>query len=38
VEIREGGDSGVPVVMSNPKNEPAMAFTNLANSLRDVLF
>ena len=37
VEIREGGDSGVPVVMSNPKNEPAMAFTNLANSLRDVL-
>ena len=38
VEIRQGGDSGVPVVMSNPKNEPAMAFTNLANSLRDVLF
>jgi len=37
VEIREGGDSGVPVVVSNPKNEPALAFTNLANSLREVL-
>ena len=37
VEIREGGDSGVPVVMSNPKNEPALAFSNLANSLRKVL-
>ena len=38
VEIREGGDSGIPVVMSNPKNEPALAFTKLAHALREVLF
>jgi ATP-binding protein involved in chromosome partitioning len=37
VEIREGGDSGVPVVVGNPKSAPALAFSNLSNSLRGVL-
>ena len=37
MEIREGGDSGVPVVVGNPKSAPALAFSNLSNSLREVL-
>ena len=37
VEIREGGDSGVPVVVHDPESTPALAFSNLANKLREVL-
>ena len=37
VEIREGGDSGVPVVVHDPKSTPALAFSSLANKLREVL-
>ena len=38
VEIREGGDSGVPVVVHDQESTPALAFSNLANKLREVLF
>jgi ATP-binding protein involved in chromosome partitioning len=33
-EIREGGDSGVPVVAGNPKLPPAQAFMRVAEALR----
>ena len=36
-EIREGGDSGVPVVVSAPESAPAEAFGKVAASLREVL-
>jgi ATP-binding protein involved in chromosome partitioning len=34
LEIRQGGDSGVPVVVSNPQAAPAQAFIEIAKSLR----
>ena len=37
VEIREGGDSGVPVVVHDQESPPALAFSNLANKLREIL-
>jgi ATP-binding protein involved in chromosome partitioning len=36
-EIREGGDRGVPVVLSNPKSPPGQAFLAVAQSLREHL-
>jgi len=36
-EIREGGDSGVPVVVKNPEGAPAQAFGAVAAALRAVL-
>ena len=36
-EIREGGDSGIPVVVSAPKSEPAQAFLKVASTLRALL-
>ena len=36
-EIREGGDSGVPIVVSAPESEPAQAFSKVASSLRALL-
>jgi ATP-binding protein involved in chromosome partitioning len=36
-EIREGGDSGVPVVVSNPDKPPAEAFLKVAQGLRSTL-
>jgi ATP-binding protein involved in chromosome partitioning len=33
--IREGGDQGVPVVVSGPKNPPAQAFMTIAMQLRE---
>lgn len=36
-EIREGGDSGVPVVVSDAKGSPADAFGNVAAALRSSL-
>ena len=36
-EIREGGDSGVPVVVKNPEGTPAQAFGAVAAALRAVL-
>jgi ATP-binding protein involved in chromosome partitioning len=35
LEIRKGGDLGVPVVVSNPQDAPAQAFINVAKCLRD---
>jgi ATP-binding protein involved in chromosome partitioning len=35
LEIRRGGDAGMPVVVSNPQNAPAQAFMNIAKSLID---
>ncbi len=35
LEIRRGGDSGIPVVVSNPQDVPAQAFINVAKCLRD---
>jgi ATP-binding protein involved in chromosome partitioning len=35
VEIREGGDSGTPIVVSKPEIASAQAFINIAKSLRD---
>jgi ATP-binding protein involved in chromosome partitioning len=35
VEIRQGGDAGVPVVVSNSQKPPAQAFINIAKCLRD---
>ena len=34
LEIRLGGDSGLPVVVSNPQEAPAQAFINIAKCLR----
>src|SRR5580765_5191726 len=36
-EIREAGDRGVPVVVSNPDKPPAQAFLNVAQTIRDTL-
>jgi ATP-binding protein involved in chromosome partitioning len=36
-EIREGGDKGVPVVVSSPKLPPAQAFIQVAEALRQKL-
>jgi len=36
-EIREGGDSGVPIVVSAPDSEPAQAFSKVASTLRALL-
>jgi ATP-binding protein involved in chromosome partitioning len=36
-EIREGGDSGVPVVVKNPEGTPAQAFGAVAAALRVTL-
>ena len=36
-EIREGGDAGVPVVVSTPESAPAEAFGKVAATLREVL-
>jgi ATP-binding protein involved in chromosome partitioning len=35
LEIRRGGDTGLPVVVSNPQEAPAQAFINIAKCLRD---
>jgi len=35
LEIRRGGDAGLPVVVSKPQDAPAQAFISLAKSLRD---
>ena len=34
MEIREGGDSGVPVVVSHPEGAPARAFLQVAEAVR----
>ncbi len=36
-EIREGGDKGVPVMVSSPKSAPAQAFAKLGEALRKQL-
>ena len=36
-EIREGGDAGVPVVVSAPESAPAEAFGKVAATLRELL-
>ncbi len=36
-EIREGGDSGIPVVVKSPEGAPAQAFGAVAAALRDCL-
>lgn len=36
-EIREGGDTGVPVVVKSPEGPPAQAFGAVAAALRDCL-
>ena len=33
-EIREGGDTGVPVVVKDPEGAPALAFSKIAAALR----
>ncbi|MDA0815525.1 MAG: Mrp/NBP35 family ATP-binding protein [Chloroflexi bacterium] len=33
VEVREGGDTGVPVVVGHPESEQALAFVNLAEQV-----
>jgi ATP-binding protein involved in chromosome partitioning len=35
LEIRRGGDDGLPVVVSNPQGAPAQAFISIAKGLRD---
>ena len=35
LEIRRGGDAGLPVVVSHSQDAPAQAFINIAKSLRD---
>jgi ATP-binding protein involved in chromosome partitioning len=37
VEIRRGGDSGVPVVVSDTQAAPAQAFIGIAKTLRAAL-
>jgi ATP-binding protein involved in chromosome partitioning len=34
--LREGGDTGVPVVVSDPEGEAALAFAGLARTVRDL--
>jgi ATP-binding protein involved in chromosome partitioning len=36
-EIREGGDRGVPVTISNPNSPPAQAFIQIAKTLQTAL-
>ena len=36
-EIREGGDRGVPVTISNPNSPPGQAFIGIAKTLREQL-
>ena len=36
-EIREGGDSGVPITISNPNSPPGQAFIQIAKALREKL-
>jgi ATP-binding protein involved in chromosome partitioning len=36
-EIREGGDRGVPVAISNPNSPPGQAFISIAEALRGQL-
>jgi ATP-binding protein involved in chromosome partitioning len=36
-EIREGGDRGVPVTISNPNSPPGQAFIGIARALREKL-
>jgi ATP-binding protein involved in chromosome partitioning len=36
-EIRQGGDEGLPVVVSNPKGKPAAAFAEVARNLEAAL-
>jgi len=36
-EIREGGDTGQPVVVSHPSDPPAQAFIRIAEELRKIL-
>lgn len=36
-EIREGGDKGVPVVVSKPQSAPGAAFVSIAEQLRNAL-
>ncbi|HTI70852.1 MAG TPA: Mrp/NBP35 family ATP-binding protein [Candidatus Limnocylindria bacterium] len=37
VAIREGGDSGIPITVSQPNSAPAQAFMNVAKALQAVL-
>ncbi|HEY3864320.1 MAG TPA: Mrp/NBP35 family ATP-binding protein [Verrucomicrobiae bacterium] len=37
MEIRQGGDTGFPVVVANPQDAPAQAFIDIAKCLRDKL-
>jgi ATP-binding protein involved in chromosome partitioning len=37
VEIREGGDAGLPVVVADAQSAPAQAFINIARGLRNAL-
>jgi ATP-binding protein involved in chromosome partitioning len=37
IEIREGGDSGLPVVVSNPQSAAAQPFIEVAKTLRKAL-
>jgi ATP-binding protein involved in chromosome partitioning len=36
LEIRRGGDAGLPVVVSNTQDAPAQAFINIAKTLRNI--
>jgi ATP-binding protein involved in chromosome partitioning len=36
-EIREGGDRGLPVVVSSPEHPSAKAFTKVAETMKTVL-
>ena len=36
-EIREGGDQGQPIVVTNPKEAPAQAFIRIADTLRKAI-
>jgi ATP-binding protein involved in chromosome partitioning len=37
IEIREGGDKGIPIVVSQPNSAAAAAFKTIAASLRNTL-
>lgn len=36
-EVREGGDHGTPVVITNPENPASIAIRKIANSLQEIL-
>ena len=36
-EVREGGDHGTPVVITNPENPASIAITKIAKSLSEIL-